>query len=105
MHDVGADFHFPEDFRERKGRGAGEPQRPVAGSEQQRPSGQDETAMQLDRPAYVSRVGLSEVGEYLIVDRVELTPELLELLRGEARERAHDVLGDPVAARAVSLCY
>ncbi len=60
----------------------------LARAEQQRARGEHELAVQPDRRADVARVALAEVGVHLVVDRVELAAQLLELLGGEARERA-----------------
>ena len=49
--------------------------------------------MHLDHRLDVDRVALAEVVEDLVVDRVELAAELLDLLVAEARERALDRLG------------
>ena len=82
VHDVVADLHVLEDLRERQRGGAGEPQRPFARTEQQRAGGEHEVTVKLDRRADVARVALAEVGEHLVVQRIELAPELVELSSG-----------------------
>ena len=86
VHHVVADLHVLEDLRHRQRGRAAEPQRPVARADQHRAGGQHQLTVQLDRGADVARVAVAELGVDLVVDRVELAAELLELLGGEAGE-------------------
>ena len=52
--------------------------------------------MHLDHRLDVDRIALAEVVEDLVVDRVELLAELLDLLVGQPRQRAFDGLGTHV---------
>ena len=88
MQHVVADLHVLEDLRHRQGRGAGQPKRAPAGPEQEGARGEHQLPVQANHAADVAGVGLAEGREHIVVDGVELAPELLELLGGEARQRA-----------------
>ena len=60
-----------------------------------------EPAVHLDHRRDVAPVAVSELRVDLVVDRVELLAELFDLLVGEARERALDVVVSFVSAVAV----
>ncbi len=90
VHHVVADLHVLEDLGHRQGGRAGDPARPVARSEQQRAAEQRQAPLERDDRADVGGVALAEAGEHLVVDRLELLAELLDLLRGEAAQRALD---------------
>jgi hypothetical protein len=93
VQDVVPDLHVLEDLRCRVGRGAGDPGWAETGSEQRHPRQHREPAMHLDHAGDVAAVAVSEVPVDLVVDRVELAAELLDLLGAEARERALDLGG------------
>jgi hypothetical protein len=86
VHDVVADLHVLEDLGERQRGGPEQPQRAPARAEQQQARGEHELAVQPDRVADVARVALAEVGEDVVVKRVELAPQLLQLLGSQTRE-------------------
>ncbi len=103
VHDVVADLHVLEDLRRRERGGPEQPGGPVARGEELDPSQDHEPAVELDHRLDVGRVALAEVVEDLVVDRVELAPERLDLLLGEARQRALDVLVDRLVVLALRL--
>ena len=76
VHHVVADLHVLEDLGQRQRRRAGDPGRPVARGEQQHPAEHDQPAVHLDHARDVAAVAIAELGEDLVVDRVELAAEL-----------------------------
>ena len=102
VHDVVAQLHVLEDLGHREHRGPGEPGRAPAREQQGHARGEHEPAVQGDGGADVARVALAEVGVDLVVDRVELAPERLDLLGRQKRQRA---LGLAVARSAVGVGF
>ena len=80
VHDVVADLHVVEDLGDAQ---RADGQRPGRGQVEQRAAGALEGALGLDDAADVVGVGLAEVGDHALADRVELGAELLELLGAE----------------------
>ena len=72
VHDVVADLHVLEDLGQRQRRRAGDPGRLVARGEQQHPAEHGEPAVHLDHARDVAPVAVAELGEHVVVDRVEL---------------------------------
>ncbi len=93
VHDVVADLHVLEDLGRRHRRRPGHPGGLEARGDEQRAPHQGEAAVHRDHRVDVLRVTLAEVVEDLVVDRVELLAERLDLLVGELRERADDPVG------------
>ena len=56
--------------------------------------------MQLDDAADVARVGLSQIGEHLVVDGVEFASDLLDLLVRQPCEGVGGRVGRPRPLRA-----
>ena len=91
VHDVVADLHVLEDLGQPRGGGA-ERARP-AGSARRSAATRahhGEPPVHLDHRSDVVGVALAEVVEDLVVDRVELAAELLDLLVGQAGQRVLD---------------
>ena len=98
VQDVVPDLHVLEDLGRRVGDGSRDPGRPIARAEQQHPPHHREAAMHRDHARDVAAIAVAEVGVDLVVDGVELAPQLLDLLLAEVCERALD---QPVAVRSV----
>ena len=79
VHDVVADLHVVEDLGDAQARDG---ERPGRRQVEQRAAGALEGALGLDDAADVVGVGLAEVGDDALPDRVQLLAELLELRRG-----------------------
>ena len=83
VHDVVADLHVLQDLGRRQGGGAGGPSGRLSAASSSARADHREAAVHLDHALDVAAVAFAEVGVDLVVDRVELAAELLDLLGRE----------------------
>ena len=102
VHHVVADLHVLEDLGQRQHRGPRHPRGLEARREQHDARRDQEPPVHLDHRVDVLRVALAELAEDLVVDRVELLGELLDLLGRQALERAFDLRGHGTPQRSIS---
>ena len=106
VHDVVADLHVLEDLGRGVRHGSEHPRGPEVGGEQCDARHHREAAVKLDHRGDVAAVVLAEVGVDVVVDRVELLRELLDLLLGEVREGALDlVFGGGCGCHAIPFSF
>ncbi|MDA0136615.1 hypothetical protein OJ962_03840 [Solirubrobacter sp. CPCC 204708] len=90
MHHVVADLHVLEDLGHRERRRAQDPRGLVARAEQEHATEDGQLAVDSDQARDIAPVAFAELGEDLVVDRVEFARELVDLLVGQLRQRAFD---------------
>ena len=100
VQDVVADLHVLEDLRRRQAGGPERARRAGSASAEQHDAAITARRRWISIMLGCSAVALAEVVVDLVVDRLELLAELLDLLVGEVRERALDLVGLGVRSRS-----
>jgi len=88
MHHVVADLHVLENLGHGKRSRPQQPEGAPIGAQEHHARAEHELAMQADHGADVARIPIAEIGEDLVVDGVEFAADLLDLIRGQAGQRA-----------------